>query len=283
MIQPDSNQHQSKKEMLHSKIVLITGSTDGIGKQTAIQFAKKGYHVIVHGRDQHKLDNTIETIKTLTKSTYLTPFLCDFKDIEMIKDKVEELLVKVKSIDILINNAGEWNSKRRLTQSGIEMTFAVNCVAPYIVTCVLLPSIIKNKGRIIFVGSISQASFTNLELIQHENYDTVQAYEDSKLYDVAMAFEFAHIYGNKISVHALHPGTFNTNLLAQSWGECGQEVEEVEDEFWIATDETVGCSTGKYYEEREEANAPKQAYSRKFRKDLFLILKDLTNILPPAT
>ena len=127
------------------KTILITGSTDGVGMLTAIKLAKDGHQLLLHGRNHEKLRNTISEIKEKTRNDNIMGFVSDLSDFDSIKKMIDELLIKISAIDVLINNAGVYKSAKDRNKDNLDMRFAVNYFAPFILTNGLL-SLLKNSN-----------------------------------------------------------------------------------------------------------------------------------------
>ncbi|EDR22398.1 short-chain dehydrogenase, putative [Entamoeba dispar SAW760] len=264
------------------KVAFVTGSTDGIGLFTATKLARDGYKVIIHGRTQEKVDKAMNIIQSQVPEADLDFVVCDLQSIKNTKMMCDLLLSKYQKLDLLLNNAGVFILERQESVDGHEMTLAVNVLAPFIITCKLLPLIRKTlNSRIIEVGSISQPSYMDLDLIEHKtNYDGYRAYDYSKLSVIAFTFELTERYPD-LWINTLDPGTVNTKMLILSWGKCGIEVGEADDEYWLATNEDLQKVRGKYFVNKVEEKAEKQAYDLDFRKKLFLKLEEITGIKYP--
>ena len=111
---------------MENKVILITGSTDGIGKQIAIDLAELGATVLIHGRNRARCENTLTEIKKKTGNRNLDFFVADLASLGWIRNLAEEIKSKHDQLDVLINNAGVIENRRKLTEDGYEMTFAVN-------------------------------------------------------------------------------------------------------------------------------------------------------------
>lgn len=116
------------------KTILITGSTDGIGKLAAIQFAKEGHEVFIHGRNAEKLTRVIAEIKESSNNSNVNGCVADFSDLKAVKQMATEIKGSLSKIDVLINNAGVFKSPVSMTEEGLDIRFAVNYFAPYLLT-----------------------------------------------------------------------------------------------------------------------------------------------------
>lgn len=140
---------------MEKKIILITGATDGIGKEAVKILAKEGHKIILQGRNPEKIKKVIEEIKTEIKDADLDSAVADLLSFKQIKTMCEELLKKYDHLDVLVNNAGAvFDVQRKLTEDGEERTFQLNVYSPFLLSHLLLPIIQKSKsGRIVFEGS----------------------------------------------------------------------------------------------------------------------------------
>lgn len=246
------------------RTALITGSTDGIGLTTAKNLASKGYNVILHGRDPKRISNAVEKVKSFANisSDQIYTIESDLSTVHGAKKMVQftqELLQKNGlSLDVLMNNAGVFEEKHTLTEDNLEMTFAVNVMAPFVITSGLLPALLENKNqsRIVIASSISQCrSIDYWDDLQFHNrsYSSHRSYSESKLFDAMLAAEFATRltkagYGtSKITCNSLDPGTVNTKMLFAGWGRCGINVDSALDELWLCTSEEVRDVSGTYF------------------------------------
>ena len=145
------------------KTILVTGSTDGIGKLAATKLAADKDKIILHGRNGTKLEQAISEIKSLTQNENVSGFISDLSDIDSLYKMVRDVLKNHSKVDVLINNAGVFKSPVSETSQGLDIRFAVNYIAPVILTNDLLPIIKKSDNpRIINLSSAAQASVSLL-------------------------------------------------------------------------------------------------------------------------
>jgi len=130
---------------MNSKVCIVTGSTSGIGKETALELARLGATVIIHGRDRRRGEKVIDNIRDETKKLKAELIISDFSTLEGVKTFAKEFKERHSRLDVLINNAGILIPERRITSYGVEMTFAVNHLAPFLLTHLLLDTIKKSK------------------------------------------------------------------------------------------------------------------------------------------
>jgi len=176
------------------KTILITGSTDGIGKQTALMLAQKGHFIIIHGRNEAKCRQAIEEIKNTVSSAKLDFVVCDLSSMKEVRTMAEEIRTRFPQINVLLHNAGVFMTSRQLSVDGFEMTFAINHLAPFLLTHELQELLIKNSpSRIITVSSIAhQRGKFDIENLQAEKrFDGYSVYALSKLCNVLFTYELA--------------------------------------------------------------------------------------------
>src|SRR5262245_54948925 len=123
------------------KIILITGATDGIGKQSALELARLGHHVLVHGRNPTRAQPVSDELRRGVKQAQVDPVSADFASLQEVRQLAQQVLQTYPNLDILINNAGVFMSKRTLTKDGYETTFAVNHLAHFLLTNLLLDTL----------------------------------------------------------------------------------------------------------------------------------------------
>ena len=151
------------------KTILITGSTDGIGKLVAIQLANEGHQIYMHGRNTQKLDAVIAEVKSTSNNEHVKGFLADFSDLESVKKMAGQINQELTNIDVLINNAGIFNSPVSSSKNGMDIRMVVNYLAPYLLTKTILPLLEKsNFSRVINLSSAAQAPVSLSALKGHE-------------------------------------------------------------------------------------------------------------------
>jgi NAD(P)-dependent dehydrogenase (short-subunit alcohol dehydrogenase family) len=276
---------------------LITGSTDGIGLTTAKNLAAKGYDVVIHGRDATRVEQAAKRVRSFVENRsndpgsplILTLPPVDISTVEGCKQlatDVEQLCnANNLQLSVLTNNAGVYTEKHIVTSAGLEQTFAVNVLAPFVITSYLLPLLLKQKSRIVIASSLSQCqSIRNWDDLQcsKRSYSAHGAYSESKLLDamltmeIAARFQMAGIDTDRITCNCLDPGTVNTKMLLAGWGRIGIEVEDALNETWLCSADQVESTTGKYFVGRSVRKASSSAYDPKERDKLWSILSDLS-------
>jgi NAD(P)-dependent dehydrogenase (short-subunit alcohol dehydrogenase family) len=196
---------------------LITGATDGIGKEAAIELAKKGCNLILIGRSKEKGDKVVEEIRKVADSyvdiDYFTADLMLMKEVSRVADEVSR---KYPKIDVLLNNVGAYFAFRDVTEEGFERTFALNHLGYFLMTKKLLPLVEKSDyKRIVNVSSSAHYGidfeFDNMN--GEKKYSGFDVYKKSKLANVMFTYELAkRIEGTGITANCLHPGFVSTNF-----------------------------------------------------------------------
>ncbi|MEO1516363.1 MAG: SDR family NAD(P)-dependent oxidoreductase [Bacteroidota bacterium] len=201
------------------KSILITGSTDGIGKLAAINLAKDGYSVSLHGRNQDKLDKTIAEVKQLSGSESVDGFVADFSDLASVQKMASQVKERMEILDVLVNNAGVFNSAKASNAEGMDMRFVVNYLAPYLLTRELLPLLAPSaQARIINLSSAAQSPVSIPALRAQQSIAVREAYAQSKLALTMWSFHLADQQPNA-TVIALNPGSLlNTKMVREAFG-----------------------------------------------------------------
>ena len=162
------------------KTILITGSTDGIGLETAKMLVSKGQHVLLHGRNPAKLKEAKKKLALLSSDQEIETYLADLSLISNVENLARAISEKQTQLDVLINNAGVYNSSNPLTQDGLDIRFAVNTIAPYLLTKRLLP-LLGTSGRVINLSSAAQSTVEIEALTGQVKLSDGAAYAQSKL------------------------------------------------------------------------------------------------------
>lgn len=196
----------------------ITGANGGIGKATAIEMAKQGYEVILIVRDTDKSRKAFEEIKTKSGSDSISMFYADLASFISIRNAANEIKKQYSTIDILINNAGLITKKQTISVDGFELTLAVNYLAPFLLTNLLLPNINKKGGRIINLSSeiYKRGTIDENKLSNFEKYNAEKVYADSKMLINYFTNELAkRLADENIVVNCVHPGVVGTDVFRE--------------------------------------------------------------------
>ena len=263
------------------KTVLITGATDGIGRKTAQGLAEKGWNVLIHGRSEKRCLDVMREIRSVSGNSGIEYLCADLSDFENIHKMAEDVKNKFKTLSVLINNAGIFEPRQKFTSNGIELTFAVNHLAGFLLTGLLLDVLRQNTpARIVNVSSMAHASqmdFDNLRA--HKRYSGHKAYAQSKLANIMFTFYLAEKLADRgITVNCLHPGVIGTKLLHAGWGMGGNSVEQgAKTSVYLASCPEVEQTTGKYFIDGHTARPAAIAGDRNAQEQLWEISETLCN------
>ncbi|MEP2058462.1 MAG: SDR family NAD(P)-dependent oxidoreductase [Maribacter litoralis] len=230
------------------KYILITGSTDGIGKLLALRLAKEGHFVAIHGRNQTKLETTLKEIKEQSNNENIIGFLADFSNLADVKKMATNVIEKMPKIDVLVNNAGIFTSKVDSTPSGIDIRLAVNYLAPYQLTNSVLSLLKKSEApRVVNLSSAAQSPVSLIALEGKANLGANEAYAQSKLALTMWSFDLAKQEPN-ITVVAVNPGSLlNTKMAKEAYGQHWSSAEKGVDILYDLS-MTDLAKTGQYFD-----------------------------------
>jgi NAD(P)-dependent dehydrogenase (short-subunit alcohol dehydrogenase family) len=204
---------------LVGKTVLVTGGTGGIGKATAIGLSALGARVGITGRNQDRARAAAADISRASGNRMVDAFGADLSAQPEVRRMAEAVLVAYPQLDVLVNNVGGFWAHRRVTADGLEHTFAVNHLAPFLLTDLLLDRLMAaTSARIVTVSSNAQAmgriDFDDLQ--GEEDYSGPRAYNQSKLANVMFTYELSRrLHGTGVTANALHPGVVGTSFGAE--------------------------------------------------------------------
>ncbi|WP_232829259.1 SDR family NAD(P)-dependent oxidoreductase [Aureibaculum luteum] len=239
-----------KQIKIMSKVIIVTGSTDGIGKITALNLAKKGHTVYVHGRNEAKVLQVISEIKEASNNENIEGFVADFSDLESVIKMADKIKKEIPKIDILINNAGVFKSKAIENKDGLDMRMVVNYLAPYVLTNAILSNIKKSEApRIINLSSAAQAPVSEAVLTGKEQQSENSTYAQSKLALTMWSFNLAKQEPN-ITVIAVNPGSLlNTKMAKEAYGQHWSPAEKGSDILVdLALSEDYKNDSGNYFD-----------------------------------
>lgn len=207
------------------KTILITGSTDGIGLESAKALIKQGDNVLIHGRSSLKVKKVQELLSKLFDGKNIQGYVADLSNIDEIKAFIKEIKTKYQKLDVLINNAGIYKTSESITKDGIDIRFAVNTIAPYVLTKELAP-LLDKSSRVINLSSAAQAPI-DLEALKGKiKLDDAKAYAQSKLGVIMWSNFLAKKFENDIGVIvSLNPASFlGSKMVKEAYGMSGKDI-----------------------------------------------------------
>ena len=267
--------------------VLITGATDGLGRRVARDLATSGATVLLHGRDEERAETTAREIREETSNDKLHYYLADFSSLGEVRRLAEEVRANHDRLNVLINNAGVFARERTLSGDGHELTFAVNYLAPFLLTHLLVPLLHSSApARVVNVASAGQSSVNFDDPMLKRGYDGMRAYAQSKLALIMFTFELAgQLEGTGVTANCLHPATLmGTKMVFEAFGSAASDVQEGADAtVYLAASPELEEVTGRYFEGQREAQAKQQAYDPEARKRLEALSEELTGLRAPRS
>ncbi len=259
--------------------ILVTGATDGLGKSVALELAAKGATVLLHGRNPERLEAALAELTRASGNEKLASYLADLTSLDQVRNLAEQVLSDRERLDALVNNAGVIVQERRESEDGYELTFAVNYLAHFLLTSLLLPLLGDSApARIVNVASAGQSPIDFDDVMLERGYDGMKAYRRSKLAQIMFTFELAgRLKGTGVTTNALHPASLmDTKMVLETFGYTMSSIQEGTDATvrLVVSPELEGV-TGRYYEGQLEARANRQAYDAEARERLWALSEQL--------
>jgi NAD(P)-dependent dehydrogenase (short-subunit alcohol dehydrogenase family) len=273
--------------MTSRRVVLVTGSTDGIGRATARALAAGGMKVILHGRAKSKVDAALAALGEELPGAELEGVSFDLGSLAAVRRGAEQILARVPALHVLVNNAGIFAGERVLTDDGIELTFAVNHIGPFLLTELLAPrleaSATEAPSRVINVSSIAhtRGRIHLDDLTLANGWTGYAAYAMSKLANVMHAITLAERHApERLVAYSLHPGVISTKLLRQGFGPIAGVSAEAgaKTQVRLAGEDTVTSPSGSYFSEGALAQPAKAALDATMRAALWEVSLRLARI-----
>ncbi len=267
------------------KTCVVTGATSGIGAAAARALAQRGARVVVVGRDQLRCQSIAEEIRGSMANAVVETAVADLSSLAEVRRLAAELKDRYPRIDVLANNAGAYFARRHESSEGLEMTFALNVLSPFLLTTILLDRLEASApSRVINTSSAAhERAKLNLEDLQERRrYRGFQAYGRSKLALQLLTYEFARrVPGGAVTVNAYHPGFvashFGWNngavyrgairLLSQGFGVSSAEGADTL--VYLASAPEVAGTTGRYFYRRKEIPSSDLSYDRTLAQQLW--------------
>jgi len=278
---------------MKDKVVIVTGANSGIGMATASGLAKMGSTVVMVCRNKEKGEAALSEIKTVSSNEKVELMIADLSSRKAIRNLSEEFRNKHQSLHVLINNAGVYFTKRHMTEDGLEMTFAVNYLARFLLTNLLLDILKKSApSRIINVtGTYHKKGRIDFEDLQKEkNYNGMDANNQAKLADILFTHELARrLKGTGVTVNCLHPGAVATRLVEKDkdypaflrfmyklFKPLLRSPEKgAETTLYLASSPRVQDITGKYFVNKKITRSSPESYD----PELAIQLWEVSNVI----
>jgi len=280
---------------MQGKVCIVTGANSGIGKATALGLAQKGATVIMVCRNQVRGEVALNEIKEKSGNEVIDLMLADLTSQESIRQLAGNILQLYQQVHVLINNAGVVNLTRRETPDGLEMMFAVNYLAPFLLTNLLLEKLKASApARIVNVSSDShQAGYIKMDDLQsEESYKFLRSYGQSKLAMVLFTYELARrLQGTGVTANCLHPGFVATNIGQNGVGSVNRSIikliftrvgispeEGAKTSIYLASSPEIEGITGKYFVKSIPVRSAPISYDETLQRQLWLESAKLVNL-----
>ncbi len=231
------------------KKILITGATDGIGLEAAFTLAAQGHNVMLHGRSEEKLTHAKNRILASHEEARIETYLADLSRLADVKTFAKNVLENHSSLDVLINNAGILKTTDTITEDGLDIRFAVNTIAPYLLTRQLLP-LFDHSGRVVNLSSAAQAPVDFKALEGNVKLDDMPAYSQSKLAITMWSFALSQEFVEGPTFIALNPGSLlATKMVKEGFGIAGSDIRIGSDIICrAALDDDFASASGQYFD-----------------------------------
>jgi len=284
-------------ESLHGpmagRTVLVTGGSGGIGRATALGLAAMGAHLAICGRDRESTHGAASEIRAAGGGP-VEVFVADLSSQAQVRRLADEVLQRLPRIEVLVNNVGGYWNTRQVTADGLERTFALNHLAPFLLTNLLLDRLTQSgPARVVTVASNAHAQgridFDDLQ--GERSYSGARAYSQSKLANVLFTYELARrLQGSAVTVNALHPGLTRTAFGAEDPAGVQRRLVPLLRPFMKAPAQGAATSihvasapeleqvTGRYYVNRRPRRSAKASYDKAAAARLWQVSADLVGL-----
>jgi NAD(P)-dependent dehydrogenase (short-subunit alcohol dehydrogenase family) len=282
------------RDLMQGKTVLVTGGTGGIGRATAEGLARLGARVGIVGRDRTRTERAAEEIRRAAGHDGVDAFVADLSSQAEVRRTAEEVLSTYSRLAVLVNNVGGYWAHRHTTADGLEHTFALNHLAPFLLTNLLLERLTTSApSRVVTVSSGAQAmgriGFDDLQ--GERSYNGQRAYNQSKLANVLFTYELARlIEGTGVTANVLHPGVVATNFGREDSGRWMRLMLPVVRPFmktpeqgaatsvYLASSPEVEGVSGRYFASSQPRKSSQRSYDEQVARRLWDVSVQLTGL-----
>jgi NAD(P)-dependent dehydrogenase (short-subunit alcohol dehydrogenase family) len=279
-----------RTDLMGGKTVLVTGGTSGIGRATAVGLAAMGAHVAITGRNHERAEQAVDHIGTAT-GAQVDVFIADLSSQSEVRRLAGEVLQRYPRMDVLVNNVGGYWSSRHVTADGLEHTFALNHLAPFLLTDLLLDRLrLSGPARVVTVSSNAQSmgriDFNDLQ--GERSYSGARAYDQSKLANVMFTYELARrLRGCAVTANVLHPGVVSTSFGSEDPGRTQRllvpfmrpfmksPAEGAATSIQLASDPGLQQTTGTFFAHGKPMRSAKRSYDQATAARLWQVSADL--------
>ena len=282
---------------MKSKICMVTGANAGIGKITARGLAKMGATVVMVCRNKERGEDALNHIKQETSNHSVRLLLADFSSQSSIRNLATDFGTRYPALHVLINNAAIIPARRMITEDGLEMQFAVNYLAPFLLTSLMHNVLVKSApARIVNVSASyhKESPPINFDDLQSERepYDSRKVYASTKLATIMFTYELARrLQGTGVTANCLHPGVIETTLMQdfvlgasplseERMARIKQLTIDLEEgastSLYLATSPEIEGVSGRYFDNRQVVSSSKASYDEIAAKRLWELSERIT-------
>lgn len=281
-------------DLMSGRTVLVTGGTGGIGKATAVGLAALGARVGVTGRDRARAERAAADIRAASGNDAVDVFIAELSSQAEVRRLAADVLQAYPRLDVLVNNVGGFWAHRQLTADGLERTFALNHLAPFLLTNLLLDRVKQSApARIVTVSSGAQAmgKIDFDDLMSERKYSGQRAYNQSKLANVMFTYELARrLGGTGVTATVLHPGVVRTAFGAEDPTPMMGALTFAARPFMktpeqgaataihLASSPDVEGVTGRYFANRKPKTSSRASYDTAAAARLWQVSADLVGV-----
>jgi NAD(P)-dependent dehydrogenase (short-subunit alcohol dehydrogenase family) len=271
---------------LADQTILVTGATDGLGQAVATELAAAGARVVLHGRDDRQGQQALREIQRRTGNSNLFWHCADLTSLTEAAELAARISQACGQLDTLVNNAGvglttPGGGQRMVSRDGHELRFAVNYLAPYVLTRKLEPLLRRSApARVVNVTSAGQEPIDFGDVMLERGYDDTRAYQQSKLALIMFTFDLAaELAGTGVTVNCLHPASYRPAKPVKGYPEPRTSLTDgVRATMRLIVSPALENVTGRYYDGLLEGQAIDQAYSQDARRRLHKMSDQLTGL-----